>query len=127
MPILAYVMKKEVEKYKAIGEENRLRILRILLKAGTELCVCEIVDTLKKPQYTISKHLGILKNAELVEERRDGKLILYKAKNNESLNKKIFDSIELVKNGEVFERDFSNLKARLDLRENGKIVVTNNN
>ncbi len=127
MSTLAYIMKKEVDKYKAIGEENRLRILRILLKAGTELCVCEIVDALKKPQYTISKHLGILRNAELVEERRDGKLILYKAKSNNSLNKKIFDSIEFVQDGKIFKQDSINLKARLNLRENGKIVVTNSN
>ena len=120
-------MKKEVDKYKAVGEENRLRILRILLKAGTELCVCEIVDALKKPQYTISKHLGILRNAELVEEHRHGKLILYKAKSNNSLNKKIFDSIEFVQDGKIFKQDSINLKARLNLRENGKIVVTNSN
>jgi len=124
MSILAYVMKKEIKKYKAIGEENRLRILKILLKVNTELCVCEIVDTLNKPQYTISKHLGILRNAELVEERRDGKLILYTAKNSDPLNKKIFSSIKFVNDDKTFKQDLKNLKKRLSLRKNGKIVVT---
>ena len=80
MYISTYMI-KEVEKYKAIGEEIRLRILRVLVKAQQELCVCEIVDVLEKPQYNISKNLSILRKAELVEEQRAGKLMMYKVIN----------------------------------------------
>ena len=119
-------MIKEVEKYKAIGEEIRLRILRVLVKAQQELCVCEIVDVLEKPQYNISKNLSILRKAELVEEQRAGKLMMYKVINDNLINKKIFESISVITcdNNPVFKNDFSNLKKRLSIRKNGKCVVT---
>ena len=86
------IVNQAIEKFKAIGEETRLRILRILIKADQELCVCEIVDVLKKPQYTISRSLTTLKKAELVEERRQGKLMMYRLKRS-PLNNLLFESV----------------------------------
>ena len=125
MHIFTYMI-KEVEKYKAIGEETRLRILRILIKAQIELCVCEIIDVLKKPQYNISKNLSILKKVELVEERREGRLMMYKIKDDNLFNKKISESISLIKgdSNPAFKDDFDNLEKRLSLRENGKCIIT---
>ncbi|MDQ1313514.1 MAG: hypothetical protein QG605_2053, partial [Euryarchaeota archaeon] len=54
----------------------RLRILK-LLKEG-ELCVCEIMTALSKPQSSTSHHLSILREAGLVKERRDGKWSYYR-------------------------------------------------
>ena len=125
MYIFTYMI-KEVEKYKSIGEETRLRILRILIKVQTELCVCEIIDILKKPQYNISKNLSILKRAELVEERRNGRMMMYKIKDNNYFNKKLFESISLIKDNSnpAFKNDFKHLEKRLSLRENGKCIIT---
>ncbi len=66
----------EVEVFKAVADPCRLRILK-LLKEG-ELCVCEIVAALKKPQSSTSHHLSILREAGLVKERRDGKWSYYR-------------------------------------------------
>jgi ArsR family transcriptional regulator len=66
----------EVEVFKAASDPCRLRILK-LLKEG-ELCVCEIMTALKKPQSTTSHHLSILREAGLVKERRDGKWSYYR-------------------------------------------------
>ena len=87
MLILAYMI-RELEKYKAIGEQTRFRIVRLLIKAGKNLCACELIDILKKPQYTVSKHLNILKRAELVQEHRDGRLMVYRLKNDLTFNKR---------------------------------------
>jgi ArsR family transcriptional regulator, arsenate/arsenite/antimonite-responsive transcriptional repressor len=116
-------MIKEVEIYKAIGEETRLRILRLLIKAGTELCACEIIDVLGKPQYTISKNLGILVSSGLLKEKREGRMMFYELLNNES-NNLIFENIKLIKceNNEIFKDDFKNLKKRLAERENNVCV-----
>jgi len=118
MHIFAYMI-TEIEKYKAIGEETRLRILRILIKADEELCVCEIVDILKKPQYNISKSLGILKRATLLEERRDGKNMKYGLIKGNDLNQKLFESIIEIKcnSNEIFQDDFANLRQRINLRD----------
>ena len=66
----------EVEVFKAVADPCRLRILK-LLKEG-ELCVCEIMTALKKPQSSTSHHLSILKESGLVKERRDGKWSYYR-------------------------------------------------
>ena len=66
----------EVEIFKAAADPCRLRILK-LLKEG-ELCVCEIMTALNKPQSTTSHHLSILREAGLVRERRDGKWSYYR-------------------------------------------------
>ncbi len=125
MPIFAYMI-IEVEKYKAIGEETRLRIMRILIKADIEMCVCEIIDVLRKPQYSVSKSLNILKRAGLVEERRDGRLMMYKIKDNDQFNRTLFKNISLISDNvnTAFKDDFNNLEKRLNLRKNGKCVVT---
>jgi len=69
----------EVDVFKAAADPCRLRILK-LLKEG-ELCVCEIMTALKKPQSSTSHHLSILREAGeagLIKERRDGKWSYYR-------------------------------------------------
>ncbi len=60
----------------ALGNENRLMILDAL-SAG-EMCVCDIVKILGCDQSTASKHLSLLKNAGLVEDRKDGTRVYYR-------------------------------------------------
>jgi ArsR family transcriptional regulator, arsenate/arsenite/antimonite-responsive transcriptional repressor len=62
--------------FRACSDRTRLRILNLLL--GGELCVCDIVNTLKVPQPTTSRHLAYLRRAGLVEARRDGLWMHYK-------------------------------------------------
>lgn len=65
------------EAFKALGDPVRLRLFS-LLSSGQELCVCHLTDALELPQSTISRHLAVLRNAGLVETRRDGKWIHYR-------------------------------------------------
>jgi len=60
---------------KALGEINRLRIVRLLLKE--QLGVGDIADRLGISQYNASKHLRILKEAGLLEMEKSGKQRLY--------------------------------------------------
>jgi ArsR family transcriptional regulator len=58
-----------------LADPTRLRLLRLLRQQ--ELCVCELVDTLRMPQYKISRHLRSLRAVGLVEARRDGRWMHY--------------------------------------------------
>lgn len=117
-------MNKTIEAYKAVGEETRLRILRLLRLAVGELCVCELVDVLEKPQYTVSKSLTVLKKAELVEERRERKLMMYRLIHS-PFNDKLFESIDRLPDADpLHAADSRRLTKRLALRENGKCVIT---
>lgn len=69
-------MKDVATVFKALGDEVRLEIVRML--AGKELCVCDIIEAFDKSQPTISHHLKVLKYAGLVEDTRDGKWIYYR-------------------------------------------------
>lgn len=55
---------------KALADENRARILLAL--GGRELCVCQIVELLGLAPSTVSKHMSILKQARLVDGRKQG-------------------------------------------------------
>ncbi|WP_157895068.1 metalloregulator ArsR/SmtB family transcription factor [Verrucomicrobium sp. GAS474] len=61
---------------KALGDPSRLRIIRILKEQS--LCVCEIMAVLELPQYAVSRHLGILRQAGLVQGWREGTWMHYR-------------------------------------------------
>jgi ArsR family transcriptional regulator len=64
-----------LEVFKALGDEARLRILRAVEIA--ELSVAEIVQALKMPQSSVSRHLKPLRDSGLLETRRDGTSVFY--------------------------------------------------
>jgi DNA-binding transcriptional ArsR family regulator len=63
-------------KLKALSDATRLKILYLL--SDKELCVCEIIYALNKPQSSISHHLNILKNLGFITGRKEGVWIHYK-------------------------------------------------
>jgi len=63
-------MKEFIEVMKALKDPNRVKALKILQHG--ELCVCEIREALGIAQSSVSKHLGILDTAGLVERRKEG-------------------------------------------------------
>jgi DNA-binding transcriptional ArsR family regulator len=62
--------------FKALGDLNRLRILMSL--RGGQLCVCQIIALIGLAPSTVSKHLSILRQADLVEADKKGKWIHYR-------------------------------------------------
>lgn len=61
--------------FKALADATRQRLLRVL--SAHELSVSELVQVLEQPQSTISRHLKVLRDAELVVDRRAGATTLY--------------------------------------------------
>ena len=61
---------------KALADSNRVRILSVL--GGRELCVCQIIEMLGLAPSTISKHLFILRQARLVDDRKEGRWMYYR-------------------------------------------------
>jgi len=68
-------MKNQVKILGALADETRFRMY--LLLAKNELCVCELMMILHMEQSRISHCLRILKEAGLVESRREGKWVVY--------------------------------------------------
>jgi ArsR family transcriptional regulator, arsenate/arsenite/antimonite-responsive transcriptional repressor len=69
-------LKKTTKLFKALSDETRLRILKML--EVKPLCVCEIQHVLKGSQPNVSHHLKTLYEAGLVVSKRDGLWIAYR-------------------------------------------------
>lgn len=69
-------MRDVLDIAKAMADGNRLRVLTSL--AGGELCVCQIVELLQLAPSTVSKHMSILRQARLVEGRKEGRWMYYR-------------------------------------------------
>ncbi len=73
--IYGMVMRDFARLFKALSDETRIRILKILLER--ECCVCEVMQALDISQSRASRNLGILQDAGFVRSRRDGLWIVY--------------------------------------------------
>ena len=69
-------MRDVVSIAKALSDENRVRIVGML--DGRELCVCQVIELLALAPSTVSKHLSILKQARLIDGRKDGRWMYYR-------------------------------------------------
>lgn len=63
--------------HKALADETRLRMMHLLLSVG-DLCVCDLETALAISQSKASRHLQTLKQAELVDDRRDATWVYYR-------------------------------------------------
>mgnify|MGYP005840249629 FL=1 len=64
-------MQQSAAKLKALGDPTRLR-LAVLLAAHSDVCVCNLAESLGEAEFKISRHLGVMRASGLVEVRREG-------------------------------------------------------
>ena len=104
-------MQDLIRVMKALSDETRLRILRILLEK--ECCVCEVMQALDISQSRASRNLGILQDAGFLRARRDGTWIVYSV-DWDSANRYAISLAKLLKESlvgnEVLEQDRERLK-----------------
>ena len=68
-------MREFITLFRALSDGTRLRIVKLL--ENGELCVCHLMEILEMSQSRISRHMGLLKNAGLVNDRREGRWVHY--------------------------------------------------
>jgi len=81
----AEVVDKQSRFFKALADETRLRILKLL--EVREMCVCEVMVALDLTQPTASHHLGLLENAGFVKGRKEGKWVFYRVASPDLIKK----------------------------------------
>jgi ArsR family transcriptional regulator, arsenate/arsenite/antimonite-responsive transcriptional repressor len=86
-------MKQQIRIFKALGDQSRIRILKML--EIRPLCVCEITDVLNLATSTVSKHLSLLRDAGLILDEKEGKWVNYKL-NNAPDNDMVTELLSLV-------------------------------
>jgi ArsR family transcriptional regulator len=125
------------EHFRVLGEAVRFRLFRILAEAAEPLCICELVDVVRRPEYAVSRSMGALRRAGLVSVERRGKLVYYRiadtraaaglaavvldwaaqASEGNPRNANVIADLEL-------SADSERLAWRLALRENGECRIT---
>ena len=66
---------RAIELFHALSDETRLEIIELLARG--ERCVCDLTDALETGQSRLSYHLKVLKDAGLVNDRREGRWSYY--------------------------------------------------
>lgn len=111
-----------INLFHSLGDETRLRILNLFIQSNERLCVCELTDALQLPQYTISKALAILRNAELLISGKKGTWVYSQLNTSAEFITEFF--LLLKKHlSDYFPEDFERLKKRLLLRQDNICVV----
>jgi len=102
----------------ALADENRVRA--ILALRGGELCACQVIELLQLAPSTVSKHLSILKQAGLVDARKEGRWMYYRLSDTDRATPQAARAIEWVR--ATLGRDET---AREDVRRLDRIVREN--
>lgn len=68
--------KEAVKIFKALGDENRIRILELI--GSNQICACRLLEHLHIGQPTLSHHMKILCESGIVDSTKEGKWIYYK-------------------------------------------------
>lgn len=62
----------------ALGDFTRLRVVRLLAASGSEACLCELSATLGEPDYKLSRHLKLLRQAGVLSGIKDGRWVYHR-------------------------------------------------
>ena len=71
------LFQRRADILKALAHPSRLLMVDVLHERG-ELCVCELEKIVGSDQSTVSKHLSVLRQAGIIDLRRDGKNSMYR-------------------------------------------------
>ena len=99
-PAYLMAMRDFAKLFKALSDETRIRILKVLLER--ECCVCEVMQALDISQSRASRNLGMLDDAGFVRSRRDGLWIVYSV-DEQKMNSYAAPLIELLRGSLVNE------------------------
>ncbi len=92
-----------VETAKGLAHPARLRILAML--AEGELCVCQMTAVLELAPSTVSQHLSVLSRGGLLADRKEGKLVFYRLRDDGTAAALVPPLLALVSSGAVASSD----------------------
>ena len=108
--------------FKALSEETRLRIVK-LLEHG-ELCVCDIVAALHMVQPKVSFHLAALKEAGFIKDRKQGKWTHYRIDAEDMFRRMLVLSVTEKIDNKSVAKDLSRLNDFISSKPSKEKVVS---
>ncbi len=117
-------MNELVTIFKALSDETRLRIVKLL--ENGELCVCDITAALDMVQPKVSFHLSSLKEAGLIKDRKAGKWIHYRLSDADLFRRMLMVSVCEKAIGAVIAEDQKRLSAFLKKKNSSNCATKKN-
>lgn len=111
-------MEKILSIFKALSDETRLRILKLLQEG--ELCVCDIVAALGSSQPRVSFHLNALKAAGLIKDRKQRKWVHYSINDSDMFKRFLVLSVLERIPDEVMKKNFASLKELMKIKNGNR-------
>lgn len=103
---------------KCIADENRFKILKLLLDG--QYCVCQLQEILDKSQSSISQHLSYFKDLELLNEKHHAKWTYY------SIDRNVYDNyladLIALKANTFVELNLSDLEGKIDNLDSAEVI-----
>jgi ArsR family transcriptional regulator len=110
--------------FQALADPTRIRIMHLLTMTGEEVCLCELVDSLLEPQYKLSRHLKILKQAGLLTAEKEGRWVYHRLVQGIRYLEPLYQMLEALPDSDgVFATDLARFRERMCLREGGRCRV----
>lgn len=111
------------EVFQALADPTRLRIVRLFAATEEECCLCELVDSLLEPQYKLSRHLKVLKQAGLLTTQKDGRWVYHRLVAAPSFLRSLWRVVERLPDDGLFAADLKRFRKRMRLRDGGRCRV----
>lgn len=113
--------------FQALSDETRLRIVRLLAESCEEACLCDLTDSLLEPEYNLSKHLKILRQAGLLSATKEGRWVYHKITEGDKSLDLLLESIRRLRDSEkVFDLDLKRFKRIIQLRTQKRCTTSSN-
>lgn len=107
--------------FQALSDSTRIRIIRLIIMSGKEVCLCEITDSLKESQTKLSRHLKVLRQAGLLSAKKEGRWIYHRLVTDQKHFLQLHEIIKALPDSDnIYATDLLNFQARLSLREDGR-------
>jgi len=107
-------MEQYLKIFKALGDQSRLRITLMLLVKP--MCVCEIRAIIGSSMSTISNHLRILKEADIIAFRKEDKYIIYSLNTSRKIVQQILNMLKEINDNLLSEDKLKAFKtSRFDI------------
>ncbi len=78
---------KKARFFKALSDPIRLKIIRYLLRKGQCTCICRLSKSLGRDQSVIFRHIEILKNADIINAQKEGRMLFCCIKDKKKVKK----------------------------------------
>jgi len=110
--------------FQALSDTTRLRIIRLLVTTEQEICLCELVDTLLEPQYNLSRHLKVLRQAGFLSSQKEGRWVYHRLITEPDYLRQLYNIVRSLPDPQrVYSTDLENFNKRMALREDGRCRV----